>query len=154
MSLSLAEASTTRPVDCSSPAWSRLTSCSLNDIGGRGCPPLHPRNDQERQWCPNFGNMTTSHAGPPSPPTGVCELKSSCQEGDHDKTKGIPPTRQQAVVESIPRQVLPLIRYPYPIWVSAVYHHSSLVNLQHVLLHGFTILLSDLIQKPDHGISR
>ena len=79
--------------------------------------------------------------------TGVCLF--TLREVHHRKADGITQARQQAVVKPIP-QVLPLIENP--LRISTVYHCHGLVDPQHVLFYGLTILLSDLIPRPYHSV--
>ena len=74
--------------------------------------------------------------------TSVCLFM--LREVHHGKAEGVTQVRQQAMIEPIPHQVLPLIRNL--LQIRAAYHCHGLVNLQHVFLHGLTILLSDLIE--------
>ena len=50
------------------------------------------------------------------------------------------------MIELIPCQILPLVRYL--IGICMVDHSHGLMNSQHVLLHGLAVFLPDLIQGP------
>ena len=54
------------------------------------------------------------------------------------------------MIEPILHWILPLVCDS--VWVGVTNNGNSLMDLQHVLLHRFTLFLSNFVQGADHGI--